>query len=474
MKKLIALIIAILVLLSFENIFALEGFDSFYKAEIIEGVTYSKFNASRQNRQAYIQRRNRDNMPVYCTEPFDLVKENYYYRAAATEAEVLTKFSVAVAKRIKLIAYYGYGYKGHEDTKWYSITQIMMWRTIDPVNKFEWTDTLGGNIIKPYDKEIAEIESLIVVHDKKPTLAEHINLFSIGKTLALSDDNVNLADFEVVETNSASSIKDGKLILDRTKIGDYSIKIKKISNRISEAPIFYFDDVHQDIVSLGKIESPIYEIKYRVLAGRITVEKIDRDNQNNIARGEAQLIGAVYDLINSSGEVIGKITIGEDFKGGIDNLPLGKYTLKETMSGNGYTLDKETYTIDLNHGKTEVSIKLSNKVIENKIKLNKYFGTNGNFKAERNINFEIYDSKGNLVKVMTTDDNGLAQISLPYGSYTIKQKNSTEGYYRVNDMIVLVDEDNLVQEYDLVDLKIPDANVITYKMPVYYYRKLDD
>ena len=45
-------------------------------------------------------------------------------------------------ERISLLAYYGYGYEGHSDQKWYAITQVMIWRTTNPESDIYFTDTL--------------------------------------------------------------------------------------------------------------------------------------------------------------------------------------------------------------------------------------------------------------------------------------------------------------------------------------------
>ena len=45
-----------------------------------------------------------------------------------------------------------------------------------------------------------------------------------------------------------------------------------------------------------------------------------------------------------------------------------------------------------------------------------------------------------LVDTITTDKNGFAEITLPYGKYTFRQINSTPNYEKVNDFEIVVDE----------------------------------
>ena len=67
--------------------------------------------------------------------------------------------------RIKVIAYYGYGYNKHTDIKWYSITQYLIWETI---NK----DTDISFIGSKYKSEIKELEMLVSSYDILPSFAD--------------------------------------------------------------------------------------------------------------------------------------------------------------------------------------------------------------------------------------------------------------------------------------------------------------
>ena len=64
-------------------------------------------------------------------------------------------------QRVTDLVAFGYLYKDHIDDKWYAITQMMIWETVDKNNSFYFTDTLNGNKVDIYNEEKAEIERLI-------------------------------------------------------------------------------------------------------------------------------------------------------------------------------------------------------------------------------------------------------------------------------------------------------------------------
>ena len=68
-------------------------------------------------------------------------------------------------ERVKLISYYGWGYKEHTDLKWYAITQFMIWEESYPYATYYFSNTLGGPKVIKYTEEINEIEDGIWLVD---------------------------------------------------------------------------------------------------------------------------------------------------------------------------------------------------------------------------------------------------------------------------------------------------------------------
>lgn len=79
---------------------------------------------------------------------------------------------------------------------------------------------------------------------------------------------------------------------------------------------------------------------------------------------------------------------------------------------------------------------------------------------ESNILFEIYDINNILINTIKTDINGKAIITLPYGTYTIKQINTTEGYNKSNDITINIKdtEKETINIYDY-KIKVPNTKI---------------
>ena len=110
-------------------------------------------------------RRSEDNKFVYCVQPYTDIDNNLpYYEVARDDYATVLNLTEEQWDRVSLLAYYGYQYNenGYDHTakKWYAITQVMIWRTTNPESDIYFTDTLNGNRITKYTKEMEEIEFL--------------------------------------------------------------------------------------------------------------------------------------------------------------------------------------------------------------------------------------------------------------------------------------------------------------------------
>ena len=91
-------------------------------------------------------------------------------------------------------------------------------------------------------------------------------------------------------------------------------------------------------------------------------------------------------------------------------------------------------------------------------------------KGEPNITFEIYNKDKELINTITTDENGLASVELPYGHYTIKQKNTTEGYSKIEPFKIFINKakDYKYKIYDYKNEKPKKEDVIIVDVPNTY------
>ena len=163
-----------------------------------------------------------------------------------------------------------------------------------------------------------------------------------------------------------------------------------------------------------------------------------------IAQGDATLDGAVYGIYDLEGNRVGEVIS----KGGeyvtSDYLPsLGTFYLKEEKSSTGYELNETKYFFNITREDLYPEVDVTEKVIERDLKIFKVYASDetGFLTGEPNVTFDIYlKSTGEKVTSITTDENGYATATLPYGTYTVRQVSSTEDHEMVEDFEIVVNE----------------------------------
>lgn len=215
--------------------------------------------------------------------------------------------------------------------------------------------------------------------------------------------------------------------------------------------------------------------------GKIEIRK--RDSQTgDKPQGEAEFIGAEYtiyadDTITDPSDssvlyqkdaVVAKIVTDKNGYGAKDDLPLGKYRIKETKAPKGYLLSNEETKTEIKYDNgekvtIEVSHTLTDDVIKGYFEIRKSKEGSPNEKIE-NAGFSAYFvpdipkdknggfdlSKATPVKitenggtVLYTDANGYAKSALlPYGNYLISETVVPKNYKKCEDFIVTITVNN--------------------------------
>ena len=385
---------------------------------------------------------------AYCIEPFTLFNENSSYYSSTNPYNL----NESQIDRISKIAHFGYGYSNHKDPKWYAITQFMIWQ-ISSNGDYYFTDYLNGNRINIFQNEMNEINTLIDNYNKIPVFEEEYTIIS-GNSLVLENDFSNI---KIIGENY--SLDNNKLTINPTIEGVYTYNLIKEDNIYNKPYIFYESNNSQNLIETGNIPSINTSYKVNILKTEIELTKIDKDTKDIIPKGEASLDGAIYSLYDENNNLIQDLVI-EHNQSIINNLPLGKYYLKEKESGIGYLLDTNIYEINITKEHSKHQVIVENKVIEKTITIEKKYGDTNILKGEENISFEIYNSKYERISTITTNNLGIASITLPYGTYTIKQINTTEGYNMVDDITITIDNPNN-EVLELKDLRIEIPNTST-------------
>ena len=410
---------------------------------------------------------NETGQTAYCIEPFVVIDQSKEYTEYSLYDEK-SGYTKEQMDRINDLAYFGYGYGNHTDMKWVSITQMLIWRTTNKDDSFEWLDNLTDrNIINPYTDEIAELENLILNKNKKPSFAKDSSI-TMYNHLELIDSNNVLDNFVINETKGVNVRKDNnKLIIDRIDGSDNG-EIHLVKKGSEQKGKFFYNETSQNLLVRGGATDVVVDLKIKIEKGSIKIKKVDEDLNINESQGEGKLNNAKFGLYDINNNLIKEVLLDDKGEVEIKDLYLGHYLIKEITPGDGYRINDNIYDIELTEENNNFEIVIPNKIIESKIKIIKLYGSkkdfdNGTMKKEEGINFEIYDNEEKLVGTLTTDEFGTCEIVLPYGKYKLVQKNTTENYQMIEDKEIIIDG-NSEQEIEIelydIEIEVPNAGII--------------
>ena len=228
-------------------------------------------------------------------------------------------------------------------------------------------------------------------------------------------------------------------------------KVKEI-----KAPEGYYITEQEKVLTETKDTTSLtFDFTNTAQKGSIIVKKWNESVGNtDIKSPEATMVGAEYTVtagadiiqgdkvIYNKGQVIGKIVIDDSLTGKIDGLPLGTYWVEETKAPKGFELENELHVVNLtpegNKKVVERTVDSCDREYQGWLEIYKTFdGKN----VESGAEFEIRNSKNEVVETLITDSNGYTKSQpLPYGTYKVTQTKTKNGYMKVNDFIFTIDE----------------------------------
>lgn len=457
-----------------ETVSAKVADDHFYDGTYIYGTYFKKIKngVSYYETARFLNRS--DGQFAYCIQPFVAFVNGKLQTAYQQDYAIVTHMTEEQWKRVSLLAYYGYQYQNHTDEKWYAITQLLIWKTVDSTSDMFFTSTLNGNRISLYENEIAELEQLVADHNKVPNFEKQNYTLSIGQAITLDDRNGILSQFEVIGDSNVSVYKNGnQLHITANHLGHSSIQLSKNDTRYTMPPIVYVDSAGQDLLVVGSYEPVEYKIDVNVVGGKIRITKVDSENHTTTAQGEASLIGAIYHVLDANHNLVSTLTIGNDYTATTDYLPYGEYTIQEVTSSTGYQLDSTIYSATVNSEST-VDITVKEEVVKGRIQITKVDSETNLCKGRGEATligaqYGIYDSQNHLVETLVIGENCQATSTLlPYGNYSIKELSSSKGYHLNEEVYSQFISENKV--YSL----IAKEDVIENKFQIYKFYGNED
>lgn len=409
--------------------------------------------------QARFIRRSSDNAFVYCVEPQTAIDSNYEYESLYDSYSNVLGLTSQQIEKIILYTYYGYGYGTHIESKWYAITQVMIWRVILPNSTVGFTNSLNSNIDDSlFKSEINELESLVNLHNVVPSFSNDFIKLGIGDYIVLEDSNYVLDNYEIkVDEGLSIEYSDNVMSIHGVNSGNYSISFSKISDLFNNNPVVYYSSYTQNTMSIGNFEDIVQTLNVEVVSGSLLLKKLDRITSSNLGSNGESLENAKYGLFNIDDNLVSYLITDSKGESFINDLEMGSYYLKEIDAPSGYLIDDEVYFFEVSANNLEIELVVYEDIISNEIKLQKFYKNYNEsiLYPEEEIRFDIYNSDNDLIDTIITDDLGQADIKLNFGQYTFRQFNTKENYELGSDFTVIVDSiSNDIITYELINNEI--------------------
>ncbi|PRT21081.1 SpaA isopeptide-forming pilin-related protein [Bacillus wiedmannii] len=235
------------------------------------------------------------------------------------------------------------------------------------------------------------------------------------------------AEFDIVKdgvvVEHIITDKDGKAISKPLAPGKYILKETK-------APEGYqLKETEFEVNVTGDGIFPITVENAMTDKGNVEITKVDKENGSVLA-------GVEFEVQDEKGEVVRKVTTDKEGKANVSDLSVGKYKLVETESLPGYKKLTEPVSFEITKGMTKVlSLKVENEQLENgSVEITKV--DKDSQKALKGVVFEVRDEKDKVVKEVTTDKEGKANVSdLSVGKYKLVETKSLPGYKKLTEPV---------------------------------------
>ena len=403
-----------------------------------------------------------NDQPVYCIEPnvdyLDFSQGNYYEAVGDDNVLNISSLNAETLRKLKLFSYYGFGYGDHTDDSWYVATQLEIWNTIDYGSAALREGDI--NLVESHRSELRNIvNSVMTVPSFQNQTFEQV----IGQSAEYIDTNNSIKDYEISScVNCTASINGNKLIVTSNQVGQAVVNIKRTITNSYKPSIIYYNAGYQKLMEFGTSDPMVSKITLNVIGGTIKIQKIDSETGSNTTQGDATFEDAEFSITDSDGNLVGTIKTNSSGYGEL-LVGLGEFSVKEVKAPKGYNLNTEEYKVILTQENTEESIMVKEDVIKGHALLTKLYGDDEiGFNKESGAEFDVINSKGEVIDTIITDDDGVALVKLPFGNYKIVQKKGLENYSIADDIELSISENKKIYKFNVKNLSYPRFELFKY------------
>lgn len=216
--------------------------------------------------------------------------------------------------------------------------------------------------------------------------------------------------------------------VDNLPLGKYYLLEKtKLDNYIEQGKIPF--EIKQDNQYDTSFMTTL-NIKNILKKGKLELSKIDLETKEGIS-------GTIIEIYDSNNKLLFTKETDANGKIIIDNLPYGKYYIKEKQANYYYEITDEIIPFEIKNNGEIIKKNLTNKRIVGDIEINKlaenyhFIDNDIIYKKEclHGIEFSIYDNNNNFIANIKTNDDGYAKYTnLPLGKYYVKENTHLDKY----------------------------------------------
>ncbi|PEI83261.1 VaFE repeat-containing surface-anchored protein [Bacillus toyonensis] len=304
------------------------------------------------------------------------------------------------------------------------------------------TGYVSGDKPQTIEVKTGETGAVQVVNNKVKGNIEIKKLSDSGKILPNVEFTVFTEDGK--EVKKIVTKENGIVKVEDLTYGKYYFLETKTPNGYLENKTKYPFEIKEHNKTLT------FTVENTEVKGSVKLLKVDNEDISK------KLEGAVFELKDASGKVIGEYKTDKKGEVNVKNLAYGKYSFVEKASPNGYILIKEPIVFEIKeHGKI-IELLAVNHLIKGDLEITKVDVADGNNKLP-NAEFTIYNEAGKEVVKGKTDDKGIAKFEkLPFGKYTYKETVAPKGYVLNEETFSFeIKENGQIIKHIVKDEKIP-------------------
>ena len=381
--------------------------------------------------------------PAYCIEPMSTLKKTYaiYNDTGYENSSYMTKEQ---KDTISKIVKYGYGYPGHDTLLYYQAAQKMIWETLG-YNIIYYSDT-AYKVVFNISSHENEIRRLISLDNTIPSFSGQTIQLDLNKPITIVDTNNSLKDFNISHADGINITRnDNSLTIEATKKTEGTIHF------ISGKETYTYDNSSLSILvsheSQNLLVYPDGSFPFKKASlnfnvntyGGLLLVKQDGWTKERLPN--------VTFLISSKNDMSDAATHTTDENGEISlrNIPTGTYYYQEISTSPNHILDSEIKIIEIHDGEV-ASVFIDNDPIKSSLTIQKTMEGN-TIEAVLNgegftFTFKRLDKKQQDT-IVTTDKDGIATTTLPYGEYEINEQH-VDSFEIKNPWTITVNEENTI------------------------------